>query len=733
MLGNQAERSRRGLADSNNISSNNSTGVAPLISFPSSTEESVGLATNLNAGMVGAEYILATSADPSTQASSISNSTISHSTTNRTIHNKRDGAPLGTDTTPVEIVPLASSAMSVRPHHQQEEQQLQSLASLAHLHQQQQEQMSSSLSSHMASSSSLYGSRTVVDSLLDAAGLSPCTAATGALHCADPSIATSTIKTTAKMTGAATNRTTIGATTDESTAPAQLMALMDNANYEKLSIARAAEQPAAVWPPLMCSPASQDTKDADDVEDKPLARLRLMLQKTPQDKQQIGELPSLVAAAIESNVTADMDADADAAASAMDSPVQSGRQEEPQPLLRGDSAITASPGMVVESPSIPQLAMDEDTDAAAPMQSQPLQPLSLTQMQEDLPTAAIADCVCEWEGCGITCRSQKDLVVHANAHLASLPWASKTNRDSVFRCRWDCCWNTQAFQYQQRMIEHMRAHTLEKPFMCPVKSCGHRFAVRSNCLAHGRTKHNRTFKPIIIDITKDTEGRTYEELTFEEDEFDQDDQGESVDDSIGRGAAGAKRVAVVAEVARGGKRKGQSVDLGKRARRIQASPEVVSQVHKPKAPLLTSEQRIQREIRVLEEERRRISKYSGWIENFRQGFATARERYQRLASLDIPSTADAHSPLPLTSFIVQSQELESHLDYTQDHIHSTVDIIDCKVLLSLRALLDRERLRVPPVAATDGVDVLSGAGTSVADVDNAFTKLDDGGDCGVAV
>ncbi|KAJ1336813.1 hypothetical protein BSLG_006916 [Batrachochytrium salamandrivorans] len=669
MLGNQAERSRRGLADSNNISSNNSTGVAPLISFPSSTEESVGLATNLNAGMVGAEYILATSADPSTQASSISNSTISHSTTNRTIHNKRDGAPLGTDTTPVEIVPLASSAIS----------------------------------------SSLYGSRTVVDSLLDAAGLSPCTAATGALHCADPSIATSTIKTTAKMTGAATNRTTIGATTDESTAPAQLMALMDNANYEKLSIARAAEQPAAVWPPLMCSPASQDTKDADDVEDKPLARLRLMLQKTPQDKQQIGELPSLVAAAIESNVTADMDADADAAASAMDSPVQSGRQEEPQPLLRGDSAITASPGMVVESPSIPQLAMDEDTDAAAPMQSQPLQPLSLTQMQEDLPTAAIADCVCEWEGCGITCRSQKDLVVHANAHLASLPWASKTNRDSVFRCRWDCCWNTQAFQYQQRMIEHMRAHTLEKPFMvCELAynsipaanfespSLAMIYSVIdiplptwSNCLAHGRTKHNRTFKPIIIDITKDTEGRTYEELTFEEDEFDQDDQGESVDDSIGRGAAGAKRVAVVAEVARGGKRKGQSVDLGKRARRIQASPEVVSQVHK--------------------------------------------ERYQRLASLDIPSTADAHSPLPLTSFIVQSQELESHLDYTQDHIHSTVDIIDCKVLLSLRALLDRERLRVPPVAATDGVDVLSGAGTSVTDVDNAFTKLDDGGDCGVAV
>ncbi|KAJ3055935.1 hypothetical protein HK097_008644, partial [Rhizophlyctis rosea] len=67
----------------------------------------------------------------------------------------------------------------------------------------------------------------------------------------------------------------------------------------------------------------------------------------------------------------------------------------------------------------------------------------------------------------------------------------------------------------------MRTHTLEKPFMvsplptnnllrtlpnlfvyytnqCPVRTCGARFAVRSNCNAHSRTRHNHVYNPIHI-------------------------------------------------------------------------------------------------------------------------------------------------------------------------------------------------------------------------------------------
>jgi hypothetical protein len=29
-----------------------------------------------------------------------------------------------------------------------------------------------------------------------------------------------------------------------------------------------------------------------------------------------------------------------------------------------------------------------------------------------------------------------------------------------------------------------------------------KFAIRSNCMAHGRTRHNRSFKPVFVDIEK---------------------------------------------------------------------------------------------------------------------------------------------------------------------------------------------------------------------------------------
>ncbi|KAJ3310776.1 hypothetical protein HDV04_004658 [Boothiomyces sp. JEL0838] len=119
---------------------------------------------------------------------------------------------------------------------------------------------------------------------------------------------------------------------------------------------------------------------------------------------------------------------------------------------------------------------------------------------------------CDWDGCGIYLEDLKQLVIHVNSHVDSLSW--KDGGDN--KCRWKKCWNTHSFQNKLRMIEHMRAHTLEKPFECPVKSCGLKFAIRSNCMAHGRTRHNRSFKPIVVDISKDVEIELHSEEEEEE-------------------------------------------------------------------------------------------------------------------------------------------------------------------------------------------------------------------------
>ncbi|KAJ3325719.1 hypothetical protein HDV06_003521 [Boothiomyces sp. JEL0866] len=89
---------------------------------------------------------------------------------------------------------------------------------------------------------------------------------------------------------------------------------------------------------------------------------------------------------------------------------------------------------------------------------------------------------CDWDGCGIYLEDLKQLVIHVNSHVDSL--------------------STYAGTYLGET--------------CPVKSCGLKFAIRSNCMAHGRTRHNRSFKPIVVDISKEEEIEIQEEEEEEE-------------------------------------------------------------------------------------------------------------------------------------------------------------------------------------------------------------------------
>lgn len=130
---------------------------------------------------------------------------------------------------------------------------------------------------------------------------------------------------------------------------------------------------------------------------------------------------------------------------------------------------------------------------------------------------------------------------------------------------------------------------------CPVKSCGYRFAIRSNCLAHGRTRHNRSFKPIVVDITKGEEFPQFDEGAADDDD-DADDVEEDEDSTNGyrRGSQESNR-------------------FGKRKAGDQKRPRRLDVINRPLLPQ-TKEQRIERDIRYFEEQKEQAAGYVEWTQ-----------------------------------------------------------------------------------------------------------------------
>ncbi|KAI8915966.1 hypothetical protein EDD86DRAFT_197308 [Gorgonomyces haynaldii] len=284
-------------------------------------------------------------------------------------------------------------------------------------------------------------------------------------------------------------------------------------------------------------------------------------------------------------------------------------------------------------------------DTVKPQVEYPQVPLSIdTQPSTDIapaaepPTVPNDDFVCQWDNCKQNHTCLKDLVVHVNQHVQDLDWTKPV------KCMWQPCWNNHSFQSQQRLIEHMRCHTLEKPFMCPVKSCGSRFAIRSNCLAHGRTRHNRSFKPIIIDITKGEDYVEGDEILLEyEDDMDDLEEEEPFDNR----------------------------KKPKRKRDYKIFP-------------ATKHQRISREMRNFEEDRQICDNYQEWMKFLRDELAQTEVRYQKLVRC-LPEPESA-----LHQFADMCLQFSKYLDETQSAIDRAITTLDNNVLPSLRGLLDTD-------------------------------------------